>query len=162
MAAKLLGCLIIVVVDRIASRLELARSLGATHAVNTGTQDALEVINNLGGMDFSVEATGNSKLLEIAVAGLKPFGGVCALLGVPKAGSTISLDHGHLLTGRSIIGVTQGEANPQEFIPYLAQLFMEGKLPVDKLVRVYNLDQINEAAADSAAGRTVKPVLRMS
>jgi aryl-alcohol dehydrogenase len=162
MAAKLSGCRIILAVDRIASRLELAQSLGATQVVNTDKEDAIDVINTLGGMDFSVEATGNSKLLEIAVAGLKPFGGVCAMLGVPKAGSTISLDHGHLLTGRSIIGVTQGEANPQEFIPYMAQLFMEGKLPIDKLVRVYKLEQINEAVADSAAGRTVKPVLRMS
>jgi len=74
----------------------------------------------------------------------------------------VTLDHSHILTGRSILGITQGEADPQTFIPRLAQLFIDGKLPLQKLVRVYDLDQINEAAADSAAGRTVKPVLRMA
>ncbi len=162
MAAHLSGCRTIIAVDRVDSRLELARDLGATHIVNTSQSDALELMNSLGGADFAVEATGNSKLLETAVAGLKPFGGMCAMLGVPRAGSSVTFDHSHILTGRSILGITQGEADPQTFIPRLAQLFIEGRLPLEKLVRVYDLDQINEAAADSAAGRTVKPVLRMA
>ncbi|MET0984666.1 MAG: NAD(P)-dependent alcohol dehydrogenase [Steroidobacteraceae bacterium] len=162
MAAKLCGARVIVAVDRVDSRLDVARALGATHIVNTERQDALEVINAAGGLDFSVEASGNSKLCEIAVAGLKPFGGVCAMLGVPKPGSTLTFDHSHLVTGRSVVGITQGDAKPQEFIPQLAQLFLDGKLPVDKLVRTYRLDEINQAVADSVSGRTIKPVLQMA
>jgi aryl-alcohol dehydrogenase len=40
-------------------------------------------------------------------------------------------------------------------------MYLEGKLPLDKLIRVYDFKDINSAAADSAAGRTIKPVLRM-
>jgi len=148
-------------VDRVASRLEVARSLGATHTVEAGAQDYGKQLEALGQVDYSVEASGNSRALESAVKMLKPFGGTCAILGVPTAGSQVTFDHSHINVGRSIIAVTQGDAQPQSFIPFLVSKYLEGKLPLDKLIRVYDLKDINTAAADSAAGRTIKPVLRM-
>jgi aryl-alcohol dehydrogenase len=161
MAAKLADCATIMAIDRVASRLELARELGATHVIDTNSADASETLTAIGGVDFSVEASGNSQLLEIAIGAVKPFGGICAMLGVPKAGSRIVLDHAHLLYGRVVTGITQGESRPQEFIPRLAELYLDGRLPVDKLIRTYDLGQINAAAAESVSGRTVKAILRM-
>jgi aryl-alcohol dehydrogenase len=161
MAAKMSGCTRIVAVDRVPSRLEVARSVGATHVVDAGAQNSNEQLAALGEVDFSVEASGNSRALESAVKILKPFGGTCAILGVPSPGSPVTFDHSHINVGRSIIAVTQGDAQPQSFIPFLVKKFLDGELPLDKLVRAYDLKDINTAAADSAAGRTIKPVLRM-
>jgi aryl-alcohol dehydrogenase len=161
MAAKLCGCSRIVAVDRVSSRLEAARSLGATHVVDAGEANASEQLGTLGEVDFSIEASGNSRALESAVKILKPFGGTCAILGVPSPGSRVTFDHSHINVGRSIIAVTQGDSQPQTFIPFLVKAFLDGKLPLDKLVRLYEMKDINTAAADSAAGRTIKPVLRM-
>jgi aryl-alcohol dehydrogenase len=161
MAAKLSGCTRIIALDRVASRLAVARAVGATHLVDAGAGNSAEQLEALGEVDFSVEASGNSRALESAVKILKPFGGTCAILGVPSPGSRVTFDHSHINVGRSIIAVTQGDAQPQSFIPFLVKMFLEGKLPLDQLIRAYDLKDINAAAADSAAGRTIKPVLRM-
>jgi aryl-alcohol dehydrogenase len=50
---------------------------------------------------------------------------------------------------------------PEIFIPQLIELWRAGKLPVQRLVRAYELDEINEAVHDAEAGTVVKPVLRM-
>ena len=49
----------------------------------------------------------------------------------------------------------------QRFLPRLIDLFMSGKLPIDRLVRHYPHAAINEAVADMLAGSTIKAVLRM-
>jgi aryl-alcohol dehydrogenase len=67
----------------------------------------------------------------------------------------------HLGFGRGIKGVVMGDANPQTFVPYLAGLWRDGRLPFDRFVRYYPLDQINEAVADASRGDVIKPILRM-
>jgi aryl-alcohol dehydrogenase len=51
---------------------------------------------------------------------------------------------------------------PQQFIPQLVALYQQGRFPFDKLVTHYPLAEINQAARDSTAGGTLKPVLRVS
>jgi len=161
MAAKIAGCGTVVVVDRVASRLALALELGATHVVNADRQDALTEIQKLGGVDHSVEASGHPRAVEAAIMALKPHG-VCALLGVAAPGTKITLEHSHLLFLRTVVGVMQGDANPQTFIPKLVDYFLEGRLPVDRLSRLYELKDINQALRDSASGAVIKPIIRLA
>ena len=51
---------------------------------------------------------------------------------------------------------------PDVFIPRLVELYRQGKFPFDRLLKFYSFDQINQAAADSEKGLTVKPVLRIA
>ena len=51
-------------------------------------------------------------------------------------------------------------ASPDLFIPHLVELYLQGRFPFDKLIKVYPLEQINEAAHDSEKDLTVKPVIR--
>jgi branched-chain amino acid transport system substrate-binding protein len=55
----------------------------------------------------------------------------------------------------------QGESHPQELIPKLVDYLMQGKMPVEQMMTMYPLAEINRAAQESAAGTTIKPVLRM-
>jgi aryl-alcohol dehydrogenase len=55
----------------------------------------------------------------------------------------------------------QGDSRPREFIPHLVDLFMAGRMPLDRLVNRYPLSEINRAAADATSGATIKPVLLM-
>lgn len=52
-----------------------------------------------------------------------------------------------------------GDAIPQLAIPQLIQNHKEGKFPFDKLVKFYKFKDINQAAADSNSGKTIKPIL---
>ena len=48
---------------------------------------------------------------------------------------------------------------PQTFLPQLLDLHAQGRLPIEKLIRTYDFDDIETAVADAASGSTIKPVL---
>ena len=61
--------------------------------------------------------------------------------------------------GRTVRGVIQGDSRPRHFIPRLVDLFMAGRMPLDRLITPYDLTDINRAAADATSGTAIKPVL---
>ena len=66
-----------------------------------------------------------------------------------------------MIPGKKIQGILQGESVPDIFIPQLIELHMQGRFPYDRLIKFYELDDINQAAEDSEKGVTVKPMIRM-
>ncbi len=162
MAAALKGCHPIVAVDLNAGRRELAVECGATTGVDPTTGDVSEQILELtgGGVDYALDTTGNPQVVRSAVESLAP-GGFAGVLGGSPLGTELVLDVNHLLFGgRRIQGINMGDAVAAVFIPQMVDLLVAGKLPLDRLITEYPLEQINEAFADMATGTTVKPVLR--
>lgn len=162
MAARVAGCGPIIAVDIHDHRLALALELGATHAINSRTSDLTERIMGITGrgMNYSVEATGIPAVMAQAVELLaKP--GKAALLGASNAGAKVEIDARALTGGNSVRGIIEGDAVPRAFIPQLITLYREGRFPMDRLIRCYAFDQINQAASDAATGATIKPVIRM-
>jgi len=88
-------------------------------------------------------------------------GGEIGIVGAPAMGTTVPLDINFMLFNRKLRGIVEGESNSDIFIPRLISLYQQGKFPFDKLVKFYDLDQINEAAADSEKGTTLKAILRI-
>jgi aryl-alcohol dehydrogenase len=86
-------------------------------------------------------------------------GGTHAIVGAPPGGTEVSFEVQSLLPGKRIIGVTMGDSDPESLIPQLVSLYEQGKLPLERLVRRYGLDELNAAAADMHEGRTIKPVV---
>jgi aryl-alcohol dehydrogenase len=87
---------------------------------------------------------------------------VAALIGGAPAGTEAAVDMNTLLNGgRSLRGVVQGDSVPQLFIPKLVELYQAGRFPFDRLVRYYELDDINRAFDDTRSGATIKPILRI-
>ncbi|GHE80406.1 alcohol dehydrogenase [Amycolatopsis deserti] len=160
-AAALNPLAAVVAVDRVEARLDLALELGATHRVNAETEDVAKVlgdITNGAGLDYVIDTTANMGVLRTAVEALGTFGSAAAI-GAAPIGTEISLDYTGLLVGRSIVGVTEGDSDPETFIPVLADLHRQGRLPLDKIVKTYPFAEINQAAADARDGSTIKPVL---
>ncbi|GLZ54580.1 hypothetical protein [Actinomycetospora sp. NBRC 106378] len=87
--------------------------------------------------------------------------GVAGLLGQAPIGTEVALETAaSLLRGWTLTTIIEGDAVPRLFIPRLIELWRAGRFPFDKLVRHYDFADIEQAFADSAAGRTIKPVLR--
>jgi aryl-alcohol dehydrogenase len=163
MAAKISGCEPIIAIDIHDHRLALARELGATHVINhTGRAEALSEIRRITGhgVRFSLETSADPAVFREAVEALMPAG-TCVLLGSARRGVEVSLEMPFLQFGRVVRGVIQGESHPHHFIPMLVDLLVEGKMPADRMMTFYPLADINRAVADSNAGTTIKPVLRM-
>ncbi|MFJ8026803.1 NAD(P)-dependent alcohol dehydrogenase [Streptomyces sp. NPDC096311] len=161
MAANLLPLGDIIAVDRVPKRLELARSLGARHTINTAAVDlatALADITGGRGVDNVVDTTGHPAVLRTAVDSLAA-GGACAVIGVAAPGTEVSLEIHGLLTGKRILGVTLGDAEPETLLPRLAALHQQGRLPLERLIQHYTLEDLNRAAHDMHTGVTIKPVV---
>ncbi|HJQ46986.1 MAG TPA: NAD(P)-dependent alcohol dehydrogenase [Amycolatopsis sp.] len=151
----------VVAVDRVDSRLDLALELGATHRINAASEDVAKVLGEItdgAGLDYAIDTTANMGVLRTAVEALGTFGS-CAAIGAAPIGTEIALDYTGLLVGRSIVGVTEGDSDPESFIPLLVELYRQGRLPLDKIVKTYAFGEINQAAADAREGSTIKPVL---
>jgi len=161
LAAVVCGCTTIIAVDVIPDRLEKAEELGATHTVNAGDDDPVEVIRDItgGGAEFTLECVGNPKVLRQAVDAL-PKCGVCGLLGVVPPGTEVSLDMDTIMNGRTVRGIIEGDSIPDLFIPRLIELYSQGRFPFDRLITFYPFDDINKAVEDMEKGRVIKPVLR--
>ncbi len=156
MAARIVGAYPIIGADIIPSRLELALELGATHTIDGRHANMNSCISTItgGGVDYVVETTGSPEMHRLAVAALNPDGCVALLTG---ASGTDSLPE-----GRRTIGIIQGNAVPQQFVPKLIELYRQGRFPFDRLIRYYSFEDINRAMDDSRRGATIKPVLRIS
>ncbi|MEU2001874.1 NAD(P)-dependent alcohol dehydrogenase [Rhodococcus sp. NPDC019627] len=151
----------IIAVDRVQSRLDLALELGATHAINTTTADLageIAAITGGAGLDHAVDTTANVGVTRAITDNLATFG-TCAVVGAPAPGTELAIDISAFLVGRKIVGVTEGDSEPLTFIPALADLYRQGRLPLEKLVTTYPFSEINRAAEDAKAGTTIKPVL---
>jgi aryl-alcohol dehydrogenase len=162
MAAKLVGAGIIIAVDVVESRLALGRELGATHTVNPDKGSALEAIRAItgAGVNFTLDTTGNMKVLRQAMDVLAPRG-TCGFVGGAPAGAAVTIDVEQIMVGgRTIRGIIEGDSNPDIFLPKLIELYMLGRFPFDKLVKFYPFEAINTAVDDALSGRTVKPILR--
>jgi aryl-alcohol dehydrogenase len=161
LAAYVCGCTTIIAVDTSADRLKTAKEFGATHAVNAGEVDPVEAILDItgGGPEFSLECVGNPKVFRQAVDVL-PRMGVCGLVGVVPPMTEVSLNMDLIMNGRTVKGVLGGDAVADLFIPRLIELYRQGRFPFDRMITFYPFDKINEAVADMATGRVIKPVLR--
>ena len=162
MAARVVGADQIIAVDVNPSRLDLAKELGATHAINGREEDTAARIAEITrrGADYVLETTARPEMLTLAVDSLSALG-VAGLIGGAPAGTKAPIDMNALLGGRSVRGIAQGDSVPQVFIPELIDLYRSGRFPFDRLIRHYDFADINQAAQDTASGETVKAVLRV-
>jgi aryl-alcohol dehydrogenase len=164
MAAAVVGCSKIIAVDIHDSRLALARDLGATNTVNSREGDLSErLLEATGGagLDFCLDTTGLQPVITAASQALG-IRGTLGVVGVSPPGTRIDLDPWGMLLGRTVRGNMEGDAVPDVFIPYLLELYSQGRFPFDKLVtNCGGLDQINDAVSAIESGDVVKAVLSL-
>jgi len=163
MAAHVVGCTTIIAVDLKASRLEAAKRVGATHALDpASTDNIVEAVQDLtgGGVHYSLETTASPKVFRQAVDCLAQRG-VCGLIGAAALGTEASFDMNTILFGRTVKGIIEGDSIPDLFIPKLVDLILQDRFPLAEIVTQYPLAEINTAADHSLDGTAVKPVLVM-
>ena len=100
-----------------------------------------------------LEITGDPGMYRLALTVLKAHGRL-ALFGGETGTAALT-------KGRRTVGIIQGDAIPQRFIPRLIDLHRAGRFPFERLVRFYDFRDINRAMADARRGKTVKPVLQI-
>ncbi|MGH7322685.1 MAG: zinc-dependent alcohol dehydrogenase family protein [Candidatus Rokuibacteriota bacterium] len=163
LGARLAGAVQIVAVDRLPSKLDTARRLGATHTVSAGSAGAEEEIRTLtdGGADYVFEAVGNAQVLAQAYATTRR-GGTTVTIGLPHPEQRLSLPAVSLVAEeRTLRGSYMGSAVPQRDIPRFLELYRAGRLPVDDLVsETVELPAVNAAFDALHEGKVVRQLVR--
>lgn len=111
-----------------------------------------------GGVDFAVESVGTDSVVRQALSSLRAPG-TCATLGLRPGRNPITVDQSHLLNGRTLTGVIEGDADPLVFLPRLVDLWRQGRFPIEKIVRTFPIDRIDDAVTAARSGDVVKAVL---
>jgi aryl-alcohol dehydrogenase len=150
----------VIAVDVVPERLELARRLGATHVIDGSSSDVSAQLREIvpDGAGFAIETSGQPTVVRTAVDALAE-GGTCALLGLASFDGELSLSHLTVLSGRTIVGVTEGDSVPHITIPHLLALRSRGLFDLDALVSTYPFADLAHAIEDTKTGRAVKAVL---
>ena len=169
MAGKIAGCQAIIAVDRVKSRLDLAREVGATHTVDTtGMKNedlATEIQKAVGSetrISIAVETTG---VPALAFASIRALGmrGYFVQLGVSNAitdpNTTMSIPWNEWWGKKLVLDSNiEGSSTARVFVPLMIQWWKEGKFPMEKLVKTFKAQDSEQAIEAMESGRVVKPV----
>lgn len=164
MAARALGVSPLIVVEPNESRRALALELGASHAFDPfNTEDLVASIREVlpSGANHALDTTGLPKVIADAIDCIMS-GGKLGLLGMASPEANVPATLLDLLSKNiTLKPITEGDANPQEFIPRMLALYREGKFPFDKLITTFPFEHINEAMEATESGKAIKPVLTL-
>ena len=159
--AALAGAGRIIAVDTVASKLEMARKLGATDTVDASAGDPVKQVQEMtkGGVHYSFEALGAKVTAEQSFRMLG-VGGDATIIGMIPVGTKIELHGPDFLRERKIQGSNMGSNRFRVDMPRLVEFYMQGKLHLDHMVSSHiKLEQINEGFKAMKGGAVVRSVI---
>jgi S-(hydroxymethyl)glutathione dehydrogenase/alcohol dehydrogenase len=157
--ARVCGANMIIAVDTIESRLERALELGATHAIDASTTDAVNAVLELsnGGVEYSFEVVGATATVKQAFA-MTRRGGTCTVVGLTE-GIDIEVSGSLLQAERVLQGCMVGSNRFRTDIPRWIELIQQGKLNLDTMVTAeVPIEGINDAIDVLLSGAGVRSV----
>lgn len=148
-AASVRNCRLIVAVDLMGEKKDIAMTFGATHFIDSSKTDPIPIIKELTdgfGLEYAMEAIGDPGAQVQAWWSLRP-GGTLIGIGLAPEGSTTNLNLTFLPPHtKKIVGALYGNTHPIEDIPVMAKLMDTGILKTDKLVtKLIRLEDLEEA-----------------
>jgi S-(hydroxymethyl)glutathione dehydrogenase / alcohol dehydrogenase len=160
-AAAIAGAGRIIAIDRIASKLSLAKVFGATDVIDASQGDAVAQVIELtgGGVQHSFEAIGLKATAEQAFRMLRR-GGSATIIGMIPPGVNIEVSGRDLLGEKRLQGSLMGSNQFPVDMPRLVDFYMTGKLKLDELIsRRIDLAQINDAFDELKRGELARSVI---
>lgn len=160
--ARLAGADPIIAIDRLDSKLDLARSFGATHTFKADEKTHGKVLEatSLRGADYVFEAVGLPAVQEACFHSVRP-GGKLVLVGLSPMGSQTDFP-GSIITRqeKAVLGSYYGSCVPHRDFPRYARYYLDGQLELDSLVsKTYTLEEINSAYSDMLEGKIARGVI---
>jgi alcohol dehydrogenase len=162
LGARLQSARTLIAIDLSDRKLALARELGATHTFNAGAADLVEQVRELtkGGVEYAFEMAGSPRAMDVALR-ITRRGGTTVTAGLPHPQHMLSLSIVTLVAEeRTVKGSYLGSCVPSRDIPRYIDWYLQGRLPVDRLLsEKLRLDEINAGFDRLASGATVRQVV---
>ena len=159
--AAIAGADRIIAIDTISSKLDVARTMGATDVINASNVDPVEAIKEMtgGGVEYSFEAVGLKKTAEQSFQCIRA-GGTATIIGMVPFGMKIELHGYDFLRERKIQGSSMGSNRFRVDMPRLLNSWKKGGLKLDHLISPHiKLDEINEGYANLKGGHVLRQLI---
>lgn len=160
--ARIAGAARIIAVDMSEEKLATAREFGATDGVLATEKSPWKAVHKITGRgaDAVLVTVGAIPAYDTAPRYLAP-GGKVIMVGMPHSGDMSSYEPVILAAlGQGMIGSKMGDVVISRDIPWMVDLYEQGRLKLDELVSGHwRLDQINEAIADTKSGAARRNVI---
>ena len=160
-AAAIVGAGRIIAVDRVASKLDMAKVFGATDVVDASATDPVGAVIELtgGGVEHAFEAIGLKATAEQAFKMLRK-GGTATVIGMIPFGERVEIDGFQLLLEKRIQGSNMGSNRFRIDMPQYIEWYLAGRLKLDELVSaVIPLEQINDGFTALRAGEVARQLV---
>lgn len=159
--AALAGASRVIAVDRVESKMDLARKFGATDCINASEVDPVAAVRDLtqGGVHYSFEAIGLKITAEQAFRMVRA-GGTATVIGMIPPGEMVSLHGPDFLQEKTIQGSMMGSNRFRTDMPRFVEFYLQGRLHLDDLVsgRI-GLSNVNDAMAELETGEVARNVI---
>ncbi|MBL4680415.1 MAG: Zn-dependent alcohol dehydrogenase [Pseudomonadales bacterium] len=159
--AALAGASQIIAIDMVDSKLEMAKTFGATHIVNGSAGDVIQQVQELtgGGVHYSFEAIGLKQTAEDAF-GMLRAGGTATVIGMIPVGVKIELMGFMFLQERKIQGSMMGSNRFRVDMPRFIDFYLQGKFHLDEMIsKRIKLEEINDAFTEMKTGKLARSVI---
>ena len=168
--ARLMHAKQIIAIDVNPVKLGWARDFGATHTIDASKTDPIAEVRKLtddgwdGGVEFAFEATGIPKCTEQAIKMLS-YGGTATTIGFPAETDAVNLDLVDFSTGvywnKAALHVCHcGDALPSHDFPLMADLYLKGRLELDKMItQRIQLGDVEAAFHEMETGNVIRSVI---
>jgi S-(hydroxymethyl)mycothiol dehydrogenase len=161
--ARLAGAATIIAIDIDDKKLAWAKEFGATHTINGAKEDTVARVRELtggNGADVCIEAIGLPQTYEEAFYA-RDLAGTVVLVGVPNPTTKIELPLIEVFgRGGSLKSSWYGDCLPTRDFPMLIDLYLQGRLDLDKFVsETISLDQVEEAFHRMERGEVLRSVV---
>ncbi len=159
--AALAGAARVIAIDMVDSKLEMAKTFGATDVINGNDGDPVEQVRELtgDGVHYSFEAIGLKQTAEQAFSMIKA-GGTATIIGMIPVGVKIELMGAAFLQEKKIQGSMMGSNRFRVDMPRFIDFYLAGKLHLDEMVsKRIGLSDINEAFVDMKSGSVARSVI---
>ncbi len=163
--AKLAGARTIIAVDIDAKKLALAKEFGATHVVDASKVDAVEAVKAAtggNGADVCIDAVGNPGVYKQCFEA-RDLAGTVVLVGVPNPTATLELPFIEVFgRGGSLKSSWYGDCLPSRDFPMLIDLYLQGRLDLDRFVsEKISINDVEEAFHKMERGEVLRSVVVM-
>ena len=135
MAARVAGAAEIIGIDINENKFALARELGCTNTFLGNDPEIARKVQALteGGVHYTFEVSGAKPAMTTAYA-ITSKGGEIICVGLGATNDMYQYPHAQLVASEKVIrGSLMGSGNAQRDIPRYVRMYLDGKLPVDKL-----------------------------
>ncbi|HMT62602.1 MAG TPA: S-(hydroxymethyl)mycothiol dehydrogenase [Microthrixaceae bacterium] len=163
--ARLAGASTIIAIDVDDRKLGWAKDFGATHTVNASSTDAVEAIRAATGgfgADVCIEAVGHPDVYKQCFEA-RDLAGTVVLVGVPRPDMTLDLPYLDVFgRGGALKSSWYGDCLPSRDFPMLIDLYLQGRLDLDRFVsETIPLDAVEEAFHRMERGEVLRSVVTL-